>query len=137
LEANYNQVLKAFSEAEAHNGVSLVVAYSPCVMHGICEGMECAVEEARMAVESNYWPLYRYNPSAKATDAEGIPLNRGKLIVDSKRAKAELEEFMHRENRFEVLHRSNPEAAAKMREQLAEDNAARAQKLKRMAEGGM
>jgi pyruvate-ferredoxin/flavodoxin oxidoreductase len=137
LEANYNQVLKAMSEAEAHNGVSLVVAYSPCAMHGICDGMECGVEEAHMAVESNYWPLYRYNPSAQTTDAEGVPLHRGKLLIDSKRAKADLAEFLHRENRFEVLHRSNPETAQKLREQLAENNGLRAEKLKRMAERGV
>jgi hypothetical protein len=53
------QVMKAFAEAEAHKGVSLVVAYAPCVMQGISEGMSCSVNEARTAVEVGYWPLYR------------------------------------------------------------------------------
>jgi pyruvate/2-oxoacid:ferredoxin oxidoreductase beta subunit len=53
------QVMKAFAEAEAHKGVSLIVAYAPCVMQGISEGMSCSVNEARAAVEVGYWPLYR------------------------------------------------------------------------------
>jgi hypothetical protein len=53
------QVMKAFAEAEAHKGVSLIVAYAPCVMQGISDGMSCSVTEARTAVEVGYWPLYR------------------------------------------------------------------------------
>lgn len=60
LEANYNQVVKAFSEAEAHKGVSLVIAYAPCAMQGPDGGMSKSQTDAKLAVDSGYWPLVRF-----------------------------------------------------------------------------
>lgn len=141
LEANYAQVMKAFAEAEAHKGVSLIVAYAPCVMQGISDGMSCAVNEARMAVDVGYWPLYRYTPETDlptTTDEEGYVhlAQHGKLTLDSKKLKGELEEFLKKENRFNVLTRKNPEASARLHHHLQDDVAARQAKLIAMAEEG-
>jgi len=66
MGANKQQVLKAFKEAEAYKGPSLIIAYAPCINQGISKGMGKSMEEARLAVESGYWPLYRYNPDLAA-----------------------------------------------------------------------
>lgn len=117
------QVMKAFAEAEAHKGVSLIVAYAPCVMQGISDGMSCAVNEARLAVDVGYWPLYRYTPETElpsTTDAEGFThlAQHGKLTLDSKKIKGDLEDFLKKENRFNVLTRKNPEASARLHHHL-------------------
>ncbi|WIA36898.1 hypothetical protein OEZ86_008144 [Tetradesmus obliquus] len=141
LEANYNQVMKAFAEAEAHKGVSLIVAYAPCVMQGISDGMSCSVNEARAAVEVGYWPLYRWTPSTElpsTTDSEGYVhlAEHGKLTLDSKRIKGNLEDFLARENRFSSLTRKNPKASEELHHHLQDDINSRQAKLKRMeAEG--
>jgi len=62
MGANKQQVLKAFKEAEAYKGPSLIIAYAPCINQGLRKGMGKSMEEAKMAVESGYWPLYRFNP---------------------------------------------------------------------------
>jgi pyruvate-ferredoxin/flavodoxin oxidoreductase len=115
--------MKAFAEAEAHKGVSLIVAYAPCVMQGISDGMSCAVNEARLAVDVGYWPLYRYTPETElpsTTDAEGFThlAQHGKLTLDSKKIKGDLEDFLKKENRFSVLTRKNPEASARLHHHL-------------------
>jgi pyruvate-ferredoxin/flavodoxin oxidoreductase len=115
--------MKAFAEAEAHKGVSLIVAYAPCVMQGISDGMSCAVNEARLAVDVGYWPLYRYTPETElpsTTDAEGFThlAQHGKLTLDSKKIKGDLEDFLKKENRFNVLTRKNPEASARLHHHL-------------------
>ena len=66
MGANKNQTLKAIVEAEAYDGPSLIMAYAPCINHGIKKGMGKSQEEAKLAVESGYWPLYRFNPTLKA-----------------------------------------------------------------------
>ncbi|GAB4824108.1 hypothetical protein N2152v2_011154 [Parachlorella kessleri] len=125
LEANYNQVIKALSEAEAHPGPSLVVAYAPCAMHGITEGMKEAQRDARLAVDSGYWPLYRFQPGGEG---------KGRLSLDSKRLKGGLEEFLQHENRFAVLVRKDPEAAARLHHELEEHIHLRQERLVHMAE---
>lgn len=126
LDANYNQVVKAFSEAEAHKGPSLVIAYSPCAMHGITEGMGESGAGAKIAVETGYWPLFRFQPGAK----EG----EGKLVLDSKRIKGELADFLKRENRFMVLQRKDPEAAARLAGEAQDHITLRHERLKNMAD---
>lgn len=128
LDANYNQVVKAFSEAEAHKGPSLIIAYAPCAMHGIAEGMGESGKDAKLAVETGYWPLFRFQPG----DKEG----QGKLTLDSKRVKGELADFLKLENRFLVLQRKDPESASRLAGQAQEHILLRHERLKRMAEEG-
>ncbi|MDD2899518.1 MAG: pyruvate:ferredoxin (flavodoxin) oxidoreductase [Desulfuromonadaceae bacterium] len=101
--ANPAQVVKAFMEAEAYDGPSLIVAYAHCIAHGI--NMTTAVDEQKKVVSSGYWPLYRYNP---ALVAEG----KNPLQMDSKAPTTTFEDFANGENRYNVLKKMNPEAAA-------------------------
>ncbi|GAB4821587.1 hypothetical protein N2152v2_008633 [Parachlorella kessleri] len=119
LGSNYNQTVKAFAEAEAHPGPSLILAYSPCAMHGM--DMTTSNSDAKIAVDSGYWPLYRYQPGTGEGD--------GKLILDSKKIKGELEDFLNMENRFKVLKRSNPEEAEKLKNKLDRDIKLRHERL--------
>jgi pyruvate-ferredoxin/flavodoxin oxidoreductase len=101
--SNPAQVVKAFIEAEAYDGPSLIIAYSHCIAHGI--NMTTAVDEQKKAVSSGYWPLYRYNP---ALTAEG----KNPLQLDSKSPTTSFEDYAYGENRYKVLQKSNPEGAA-------------------------
>jgi pyruvate-ferredoxin/flavodoxin oxidoreductase len=101
--SNPAQVVKAFIEAEAYDGPSLIVAYSHCIAHGI--DMTKGVDENKKAVSSGYWPLYRYNP---ALVAEG----KNPLQLDSKSPTTSFEDYAYGENRYKVLQKANPEAAA-------------------------
>ncbi|MBN1277752.1 MAG: pyruvate:ferredoxin (flavodoxin) oxidoreductase, partial [Deltaproteobacteria bacterium] len=94
MGANKNQVLKAILEAEAYNGPSLIIAYSPCINHGINMGL--SQEESKKAVESGYWPLYRYNPALRE---EG----KNPFILDSKESKGGFREFLLGEVRYSSL----------------------------------
>jgi len=101
--ANPGQVVKAFMEAEAYDGPSIIVAYAHCIAHGI--NMTTAVDEQKKAVSSGYLPLYRFNP---ALAAEG----KNPLQLDSKPPTTSFEDFANGENRYKVLSKINPEAAA-------------------------
>jgi pyruvate-ferredoxin/flavodoxin oxidoreductase len=101
--SNPAQCVKAFMEAEAFDGPSLIVAYSHCIAHGI--DMTRGVDEQRKAVNSGYWPLFRYNP---ALAAEG----KNPLQLDSRAPSIAFSEFAYGENRWKVLQKGNPEAAA-------------------------
>ncbi|HEY5995458.1 MAG TPA: pyruvate:ferredoxin (flavodoxin) oxidoreductase [Candidatus Deferrimicrobiaceae bacterium] len=103
--SNPSQCVKAFLEAEAFDGPSLIVAYSHCIAHGI--NMTTAVDEQKKAVSSGYLPLYRYNP---ALAAEG----KNPLQLDSRAPSSTFEDFAYGENRWKVLQKSNPEAASKL-----------------------
>jgi len=100
--ANPSQVVKAFIEAEAHDGPSIIIAYAHCIAHGI--NMTTGVDEQKKVVSSGYWPLYRYNP---ALAAEG----ENPLQLDSKAPTTSFEDFANGENRYKVLKKINPEAA--------------------------
>jgi len=108
LEANYAHVLKVFKEAESYEGVSIVIAYAPCVMQGINEGMQCSGKEARLVVDAGYWPLYRYDPRNKDKP----------FHLDSKGNKGGLYEIFKHETRFNLLKRSKPELADKLHHEL-------------------
>lgn len=84
-------MVKAFTEAEAHKGPSLIIAYAPCAMQGMHDGMGESAKDARAAVDTGYWPLYRYQPGATESD--------GKFVLDSKKIKAELDTFLKMEHR--------------------------------------
>jgi pyruvate-ferredoxin/flavodoxin oxidoreductase len=101
--SNPAQVVKAFIEAEAYDGPSIIIAYSHCIAHGI--DMTKGVDENRKAVSCGYWPLYRYNP---ALAVEG----KNPLQLDSKSPTTSFEEYAYGENRYKVLQKSNPEGAA-------------------------
>ena len=102
MGANKNQFLKALLEAEAYPGPSLIIAYSPCIAHGI--DMSRSQYEGKLAVESGYWPLYRFNPLLAK---EG----KNPFILDSKDPKEDLRTFMMNEVRFRSLTKEFPERA--------------------------
>ncbi|HYB02126.1 MAG TPA: hypothetical protein VED37_18030, partial [Ktedonobacteraceae bacterium] len=93
---------RAFLEAESYNGPSLIIAYSHCIAHGI--EMSKGLEQQKLAVQSGYWPLYRYNPDLHA---EG----KNPLTLDSKEPTISLEKFEYNETRFRMLLQSNEERA--------------------------
>jgi len=99
------QTLRAFIEAESYPGPSLIIAYSHCIAHGI--DMAKGMEQQTLAVDSGYWPLYRYDP--RRADEGKNP-----LVLDSKPPKIPLEEFAYRETRFKMLTKSNPERAKRL-----------------------
>ncbi len=108
--ANMNQLVKAFLEAEAYPGPSIIIAYSPCIMHGIDMGLSSA--EAKKAVQAGYWPLYRYNP---ALAAEG----KNPFVYESKDPSLDMQDFLAKEIRFATLKLQFPEVADKLYEQAA------------------
>jgi len=124
MGANKNQLLKALLEAETYNGPSLIIAYTPCINHGINMGM--TQEEAKKAVEVGYWPLYRYNPTLKE---EG----KNPFILDSKKPKGDFKEFLLGEVRYSSLTRTFPENAERLFQKAEDDMKERYEFYKRMA----
>jgi pyruvate-ferredoxin/flavodoxin oxidoreductase len=108
MGANDTQTVKAFLEAEAHPGPSLIIAYSQCIAHGI--DMAKGMTQQKLAVESGYWPLYRFNP---ALETEG----KNPFQLDSKDPKIPLQDYIYTEGRYRMLQRSNPEAAKALLQQ--------------------
>lgn len=124
MGANPNQCLKAFLEAEAYNGPSLIIAYSPCIEHGF--DMAKTPTEEKLAVDSGYWILYRYNPQL---------VNEGKnpFILDSREPKLDYQTFLNNEIRYRSLAQQHPEVAKKLFEQAAEEARERYESYKKMA----
>ena len=102
MGADPMQTLKAFREAEAYDGPSIIIAYSHCIAHGYDLVKGC--DEQKKAVASGHWPLFRYNPGLCA---EG----KNPLSLDSKEPSIKLEEYIYNENRYKVLQKSDPERA--------------------------
>ncbi len=107
MGADYNQTVKALAEAEAYPGPSLVIAYAPCINHGIKKGMSKAQTEEELAVKAGYWHLFRYNPALKA---EG----KAAFSLDSKAPTESYQDFLDGEVRYNSLKRANPEKAARL-----------------------
>ncbi len=107
MGANPAQCIKAFVEAESYDGPSIVIAYAPCINHGIKGGMTAAQAEEKRAVEAGYWHLFRYDPRLAE---EG----KNPFQLDSKEPKASYEEFIMNEVRYSALARSNPERAKEL-----------------------
>jgi pyruvate-ferredoxin/flavodoxin oxidoreductase len=105
MGANDAHTIRAIMEAESYDGPSLVIAYSHCIAHGI--DMTKGLEQQKLAVESGYWPLYRYDPRLKI---EG----KNPFQLDSKPPKIRLEDYIYNETRYRVLTQTNPEAAARL-----------------------
>ncbi len=116
--ASQAQVLKTLKEAEAHNGPSLVIAYSPCIAHGIKGGLGQSQNQAKLATECGYWPTFRYNP---ALEAEG----KNPFTIDSKEPNWDkYKDFLMSEARYAQLAKINPAHA----EALLEENKVQAQR---------
>lgn len=128
MGANKNQFLKALVEAESYNGPSLILAYAPCINHGIFKGMGKSQEEEKLAVASGYWPLYRYNPMLAK---EG----KNPFILDSKEPDGSLKDFLEGENRYQLLKRTHPELAEAYWKEMEEIVRKRYEMFKKMAEG--
>ncbi len=107
MGADYNQTVKAIAEAEAYPGPSLIIAYAPCINHGIKKGMSKAQTEEELAVKAGYWHCFRFNPALKA---EGKPA----FTLDSKAPTDDYQAFLDGEVRYNSLKRSNPERAANL-----------------------
>ena len=97
------QNVKAISEAEAYPGPSLIIAYAPCINHGIKKGMSKAQTEEKLAVECGYWNNFRYNPAAEK-----------KFLLDSKAPTSDFLEFIRSERRYASLEAKFPEEAKKL-----------------------
>jgi len=106
MGADMNQCLKAIAEAEAYDGPSLVIAYAPCINHGIKGGLTIAQKVEKEAVLAGYWHLFRFNPAA--------PEGTNPFTLDSKAPTGDYKEFMMREVRYNSLMRANPERANKL-----------------------
>jgi len=104
MGADFNQTVKAIAEAEAYPGPSLIIAYAPCINHGIKKGMSKAQTEEELAVKCGYWNNFRFNPAAEGA----------KFSLDSKEPAGDYQEFLDGEVRYNALKRANPEKAAKL-----------------------
>lgn len=129
MGANKNQTLKALIEAEKYPGPSLVICYAPCINQGIRKGMGKSQLEGKLAVDSGYWPLYRYNP-------ELIKEGKNPFTLDSKAPDGTLQEFLSGETRFAALEKSLPEESKRLRAKIEEEVADKYTMLKMMAEVG-
>ena len=127
MGANKNHLMKALKEAESYPGPSLIIAYAPCINHGIKKGMGKTQEEEKLAVKSGYWPLYRYDPRLKE---EG----KNPFQLDYQAPDGSLHEFIMGEVRYNSLTRTFPKEAEKLHKKLEEDVNERYSKYKRMAE---
>ncbi len=107
MGADFNQTVKAISEAEAYPGPSLIIAYAPCINHGIKKGMSKAQTEEELAVKAGYWNCFRFNPALKK---EGKPY----FSLDSKEPTDSYQDFINGEVRYNSLMLSNPERAKKL-----------------------
>ena len=107
LGANPEHLIKCMKEAAAYDGPSVIIAYAPCINHGVVKGMGKSIEEEKLAVECGYWPLFRYNPELAK---EG----KNPFLLDSKEPNGKLREYMMGENRFAGLVRTFPENAEKL-----------------------
>ncbi len=127
MGADYNQAIKALCEAESYPGPSLIIAYAPCITHGLKTGMSKAQTEEKRAVEAGYWHCFRYDPRRAA---EG----KNPFQLDSKEPKSDYQEFLQGEVRYTSLALKNPERAKELfenSEKLAKEKYA---KLVKMAE---
>ena len=124
MGANDAQTIKAFVEAEAYDGPSLIIAYSHCIAHGY--DMRLGLDQQKKAVQSGYWPLYRYSPTAAA---EG----KNPLTLDSKAPAMPLEKYIYNETRYRMLTQSDPAEAERLLKMAQEDVNKRWKQYEQMA----
>jgi pyruvate-ferredoxin/flavodoxin oxidoreductase len=125
MGANDTHTVKAFLEAEAHPGPSLIIAYSQCIAHGI--DMAKGMHQQKLAVESGHWPLYRFNPKLESE-------NKNPFQLDSHDPKIPLQDYVYTEGRYRMLRQSNPDVAKSLLEKAQHSVNHRWQQYKRMAE---
>jgi pyruvate-ferredoxin/flavodoxin oxidoreductase len=118
------QTLNAFLEADAHEGPSLIIAYSHCINHGI--DMRKGLEQQKLAVQSGYWPLYRYNPKL-------VEEGKNPLTIDSKDPTIPLEQYVYNETRYRMLVQSDEQRAEMLLKEAQQDVKSRWQLYKQMA----
>ena len=126
MGSNMNHTIRSINEAEAYDGPSLVIAYSPCINHGIRSGMGTSVRQEKLAVEAGYWHLFRYNPGLIA---EG----KNPFTLDSKEPKSSFQDFISSEVRYTSLKKRFPEIAEELFAAAEEDAKVRYQSYVRMA----
>ena len=126
LGANPEHTIKALKEAAAYRGPSIVIAYSPCINHGLSKGMSKAMDEEKAATECGFWPLWRYNPDL---EDEG----KNPFQLDSGEPNGKLREYMMGEVRFSSLTRTFPERAEELFAAAEKFTAHRYAKYKRLA----
>jgi pyruvate-ferredoxin/flavodoxin oxidoreductase len=129
MGADKQQMLKAFKEAETYNGPSLILAYVPCINHGLIRGMGKSQDEAKRAVEAGYWPLYRFDPRRMSA---GQP----PLALDYRMPNHKMKEFLSGETRYAALAGFAPEAAQRLGEELEQHCLDTYQILAKMAGSG-
>ncbi|KEI13052.1 pyruvate:ferredoxin (flavodoxin) oxidoreductase [Clostridium novyi] len=127
MGADKNQTIKAIQEAEAYPGPSLIIAYAPCINHGLKVGMACSQLEEKKAVECGYWGLYRYNPQLSEQ-------GKNPFILDSKEPKGNFKDFLLGEVRYASLKKARPEQADELYAQTEKDAMERLETYKRLAE---
>ena len=127
MGADRNQFLKAIKEAEAYDGPSIIIAYAPCINHGIKKGMNKAQEVMKDAVQAGYWHLYRYNPALKNEGANPF-------ILDSKEPTASFKDFLMGEVRYSQLTTAFPDIAEELFEMAEENAKGRYETYKNLAE---
>jgi pyruvate-ferredoxin/flavodoxin oxidoreductase len=125
MGANDTHTIKVFLEAEAHPGPSLIIAYSQCIAHGI--DMARGMHQQKLAVDSGYWPLYRYNPRLVAE-------NKNPFQLDSADPKIALQDYIYSEGRYRMLQQSDPAVAKFLLGQAQRAVARRWQQYKQLAE---
>jgi pyruvate-ferredoxin/flavodoxin oxidoreductase len=112
IGGNDSHTIKAFQEAEAHDGPSIIIAYSSCIAHGY--DLVHGLEQQKLAVQSGYWPLMRYNPSLRES-------GKNPFQLDSKAPSIRLKDYAYREARYTMLARGNPELAAELLKEAQDD----------------
>ncbi|ADL52536.1 pyruvate:ferredoxin (flavodoxin) oxidoreductase [Clostridium cellulovorans] len=127
LGSNMNHAIKAIVEAERYKGPSLIIAYAPCISHGIKAGMGNSIKEEKKAVDTGYWHLYRYNPELKA---EG----KNPFVLDSKEPTEKYKDFIEGEIRYTSLRKLFPEVADAMFDKAEKDARERYEVYRRLAE---
>ncbi|MBC8590137.1 pyruvate:ferredoxin (flavodoxin) oxidoreductase [Wansuia hejianensis] len=127
MGANMNQLMKALKEAESYDGPSIVIAYAPCINHGIRTGMGTSISQEKFAVDTGYWHLYRFDPRLKD---EG----KNPFVLDSKEPTKPFMDFINTEVRYTSLRRSFPEIADELFAAAEKDAKERYEKYKKMAE---
>jgi len=124
MGASDQQTLNAFLEADAHPGPSLIIAYSHCINHGI--DMRKGLEQQKLAVQSGFWPLYRYNPGL-------VDEGKNPLTIDSKDPSIPLEQYAYNETRYRMLVQSDEQRAEMLLKQAQQDVKSRWELYKQMA----
>lgn len=127
MGANMNQLTKALKEAESYNGPSLIIAYAPCINHGIRTGMGTTIKQEKKAVDTGYWHLYRFDPRLKD---EG----KNPFVLDSKEPKEPFMDFINSEVRYTSLKKTFPEVADELFKAAEADAKARYEQYKKLAE---